>query len=318
MTAALIVGDIHLSDRPPTSRTVTYKEDIFDKLRFCVAEANERNVPLVQAGDMFHIKAPSKNSHRLVQEVHEIISQVYNGVWIVPGNHDLSHDRLDSLDSQPLGALCRMENVNLLIGETLDLPGIAGVPYITQFDGGSWQHAMKDYWEDFNINAEEPTLLVTHAPLFPPGEAPGVYASIEPDDWADYWIGIVATYYGHIHDNHGTYMSPNGLMEFCNQGALSRGSLHESTVNRKPAVTYWNGTDFNRIEVPHKAPEEVFLFEQAAVKAANRASAQDFAQALGQTKLSTLTLESVYAKLRTSVSNPEVLKVIETILEEVQ
>jgi hypothetical protein len=318
MTAAIIVGDVHIAERSPSSRRPTYKDEILDKLRFCVDEANRRNAPLVQAGDMFHLKPSSKNSHRLVQEVHEILSQTYNGAWIVPGNHDLSHDRLDSLDGQPLGALCRMENVNLLVGETVDLPGIAGVPYITEFDGGDWQHAMRDCWEDFGILAEEPTLLVTHAPLFPPGEAPGVYASIEPDYWSEFWIGIVATYYGHIHDYHGTYMSPNQLMQFCNQGALSRGSLHESTVTRKPAITFWDGTDFNRIEVPHKAPEEVFLFDEAAKKAANQASAEDFAKAIGSTKLRTLTIEQVYSKLRTSVSNREVLTIIEQILEELQ
>jgi hypothetical protein len=211
-----------------------------------------------------------------------------------------------------------MENVNLLIGETVDLPGIAGVPYITQFDGGSWQRYLKDYWEDFNVVADEPTLLVTHAPIFPPGQEPGVYASISADDWAEYWIGIVATYYGHIHDCHGTFMSPNGYMQFCNQGALSRGSLHESTVNRKPAITYWDGSDFIRIEVPHKAPEEVFLFDEAAKKAANKASAEDFAAALGSTKLGTLTLEDVYARLRAEVSNPEVFRVIEQVLEDIQ
>lgn len=315
---ALLVGDVHLSDRAPSSRTSSYTEDILDKLQFCVELANEHGVPLIQAGDLFHVKAPSKNSHRLVQRTHDVLSQVDKDVWIVPGNHDLSGDRLDSLDSQPLGALCRMDKMHLLIGEDYRLPGIAGVPYISEFDGGSWQYALDNKYNNFDIEAETPTLIVTHAPIFPPGQAPGVYASIEPDDWCEYWIGIIATYYGHIHDCHGTFMSPNQCMEFCNQGALSRGSLHEATVNRKPAVTLWSGSEFTRVEVPHKKPEEVFLFDQAIEKAVNKASAEDFASALGQVRLESLTLEAVYASLRGEVSDKNVLKIIESLLEEVQ
>ena len=264
MTSCLLIGDIHVSDKPPISRTPTYLRDILDKLKFCVETANDLRIPIVQGGDVFHIKAASRNSYRLVQKVHDILKKAERGVWIVPGNHDLAYDRLDSLPSQPLGALCRMENVHLLIGEDENLPGIAGVPYISQFDGGWWQGHLRDYWENFDIDT--PELLVTHAPIFPPGQAPEVYASIEPDDWAEYWIGVPATFYSHIHDYHGVFMDPNGYMQFCNQGALSRGSLHESSVTRKPAVTLWDDGEFKRIEVPHKPAEEVFLFEQAAAK----------------------------------------------------
>jgi len=210
-----------------------------------------------------------------------------------------------------------MRNVSLLIGETSDLPGIAGVPYVTEFDGGNWQHALENY-DNFNIVAESPTLLVTHAPLFPPGQAPGVYASIDPGEWAEYWIGIVATYYGHIHDHHGTFMDSTGFMQFCNQGALSRGSLHEATIGRKPAVTLWDGTEFTRIEVPHLPPEEVFLFEQAAIKTAKKASAAEFAAALGQTTIEGLTIESVLAKLRGEVKDPQVREILIDAIEGAQ
>ncbi len=317
MTDALIIGDVHLSDKPPTSRTDTYTDDILDKLRFCVDYANEHSLPIVQAGDMFHLKPQSKNSHGLVQRTHEVLKETNNGVWIVPGNHDLAHDRLESLDGQPLGALCRMRNINLLIGETDDLPQIAGVPYLSQFDGGAWDYAL-DNFNNFDIEAESPTLLVTHAPIFPPGQEPGVYASISAEDWAEYWIGIQATYYGHIHDYHGVFTDPGKLMEFCNQGALSRGSLHESSVNRKPAVTHWDGITFHRVEVPHKASEEVFRFAEAITKKENQASAADFAASLGQVSLQDLTLEAVLDRLRSEVTDREVLSKIESLLEEVQ
>lgn len=316
MADAVIVGDVHLSDHAPSSRRNTYATEILDKIAFCSTKARELGVPLVFAGDIFHLKAPTRNSHWLVQATHEALQGVRT--FIVPGNHDMQGDRLSTLKKQPLGVLARMDGVSLLIGEDSDLPGIAGVPYITEFDGGNWQHALAETWHDFGIVAKKPTLLVTHAPLFPPGQAPGVYASILPDEWANYWIGIAATYYGHIHDCHSTYASPNGLMEFCNQGALSRGSLHESSLTRKPAITLWSGGSFSRIEVPHLPPSEVFLFEEAERVASNKASAAEFAEALGSTKVSGLTLETVIDVLRSRTTDKQVLNVIEEVLEAVQ
>lgn len=317
-TKALIIGDVHLSDRAPTSRTATYKDDILDKLRFCVTKANELEVPIVQAGDMFHIKAPSKNSHRLVQETHEILKHAMEGVFIVPGNHDMQHDRLDSLDAQPLGALCRMSNIEMLVGNHPDLPGILGIPYHSFFEGDDWYVELFE-WLANDIGNTESELIVAHAPIFPPGEAPGVYYSLAPESWATFWCEdgeATHTYYGHIHDCHGVFEVQGHT--FCNQGALSRGSLHESSVNRKPAVTYWDGSEFTRIEVPHRPPEEVFLFATASEKAAIKASAADFADAVGKVAFQTLTLESVLASIKERAPDSRVLAVIEKALEEVQ
>lgn len=307
--SALIVGDVHISDKPPTSRTPAYTEQILDKIEFCAQYALGRNIPLVFAGDVFHLKAPTKNSHRLVQRVHEALLGVQT--FIVPGNHDMSGDRLDSLDSQPLGSLARMDGVALLLGQTDDLPGIAGIPYLTEFDGGNWHDAVLPWFE----RAKGADLVVTHAPLFPPGSEPGVYFSIPAQQWANLAgrFAITHTYYGHIHDTHGEF-EVNG-QTFCNAGALSRGSLHESSVRREPTVTLWTGRDFVRIEVPHEPAREVFLFEESERKAERVASAEAFTQALGSTQLEQLTLEQVTAILRDEVTDPNVLKVIEECLE---
>jgi 3',5'-cyclic AMP phosphodiesterase CpdA len=311
MSAAVIVGDIHVSDRAPSSRTSDYTKQILAKIKFAAEYAWQMECPLVFAGDVFHLKASSKNSHRLVQAVHDALSAAPH-TYIVPGNHDLEGDRLDSLPKQPLGALARMEGVSLLMGELFpQLHQIVSVPYLTEFDGGDWKEALKP-WEEQIGGAD---LLVTHAPIFPPGQAPGVYASIDPAEWASVMddLGIDNTYYGHIHENHGTY-EVNGHT-FCNQGALSRGSLHESSVSREPAVTYWDGTSFSRIPVPHLPAAEVFLFDQAEIKAENKESAKAFADALGQTTLTALTLEEVLSTIRLTTPDAAVLRQVEECLE---
>lgn len=312
MSDAIICGDIHLTDeaRRPTSRKEGYTQQILGKIQFASGQALIAGVPLVLAGDVFHLKASTKNSHWLVQAMHEALQGVQT--FIVPGNHDMAYDRLDSLDKQPLGALCRMDNVGLLLGSNPDLPDIVGVPYLTEFDGGNW----KDACDDWAYQIEYAELLVTHAPLFPPGQAPAVYASINPKLWAQYWTGISNCYYGHIHDYHGVYQVED--MTFCNQGALSRGSLHESSINRRPAITGWFDGVFSRIEVPHKSAEDVFLLEKITQKAETALNAKDFAEALGSTKLDVLTLEEIRATLKDSVKDPNVFAAIEEILEAIQ
>lgn len=311
MTSVIIVGDTHLSDKAPTSRTSDYTMQILDKIRFVSSKAIELDVPLVFAGDIFHIKTPSKNSHWLVGAFHEALQGVRT--FIVPGNHDLLGDRLDTIDRQPIGALARMNNVSLLMGRDDELQSIVGIPYLTEFDGGNWEHAI-EYWNEI---IGEPELIVTHAPIFPAGQQPGVYASIDADAWAEYFIGIPATYYGHIHENYSVYMNTDQTMMFCNQGALSRGSLHESSISRKPAVTYWHDGTFERIEVPHLPANEVFLFDAATQAVKSKDSAKAFTDALGQTQLVELTLENVRETLRSQIKDKAVLVVIEDCLEAV-
>lgn len=318
MTSALIVGDVHLTDdaRRPRARIEGYTEHILDKLKFCVEKANELDVPLIQAGDVFHLKPSAKNSHALIQRTHDILKKTNRDVWIVPGNHDMQNDRLDSLAKQPLGSLSKMDGMHLLVGHREELPGIAGIPYLTEFDGGNWQPKL-DEWIDKCISLP-PDLVVTHAPLFPPGEEPGVYFNIPAAAWAERMniAQIKATYYGHIHECHGTFTVEGH--QFCNQGALSRGSLHEKTLTRKPSCTLWSGGDFTRIEVPHLPSEEVFLLAEAEQAASNKASALEFAEALGSTQLTSLTFENISAILREQVKDKAVLTAIENILEEIR
>lgn len=128
---ALCIGDVHLSDRPPSIRTDTYTEDILAKLKAAVALAKKESCEaVVLAGDVFHLKAPSRNSHAHVQRTGEVLTSAGLPVLIVPGNHDLSNDRLDSLKKQPLGTLAKMHGINLLIGPHKEFP-LFGLPTST-------------------------------------------------------------------------------------------------------------------------------------------------------------------------------------------
>jgi 3',5'-cyclic AMP phosphodiesterase CpdA len=325
MSDALIVGDVHLSDRPPSSRTDGYAEEILAKLAWCAIYANhpgpgQSSLPMVLAGDLFHIKVPWRTSYGLVQRTHDILRTVERGVWVVPGNHDLSHDRMESLASQPLGALCRMGNVHLLDGYDDALPAINGIPWHGVFDGGDWVSVLERYTGEWLDNDRIPNLVVTHAPIFPGGKEPGVYASIPASQWAAVLgaADIHATYYGHIHEQHGEYEVGSHI--FANFGAISRGSIHEESVNRWPAVTQWAEASgrFYRIDLPKevvKPPEEVFRFAEVEQHKATESMTRAFEAALGEVKLANLTTEEVLAYVRREDVPPQVLTVIESVLE---
>ena len=121
----LLLGDIHLADRPPSSCTETYLEDLFDLLEQTVTLESELECDgTIWSGDVFHVKAAARNSHRLVQRTIELGNR-YKQWGIVTGNHDIENDRLDSLAKQPLGVLFK-SGANPLTEENRPPPAYGG------------------------------------------------------------------------------------------------------------------------------------------------------------------------------------------------
>lgn len=241
----LLVNDIHLRDRPPSSCTETYTEDLLDLLQQTVTVAGLHDVDaVVWPGDVFDSKVPGRTSHRLVQRAIEI-GKLYMVPWfIVPGNHDIAHDNLDSiLDTQPLGVLLRA-GAKLLSGwsEPLnDRDGayrLYGVPWQQEWSDEAVSAALGQYFETLGwADPEVHRLVVTHAPLYPPGlELP--YEFYPAEKWAQAMGSRGSCWYGHVHESHEIWQS--GGVTFANFGALSRGSLHEHNISRQVAAGIWD------------------------------------------------------------------------------
>ena len=65
-----LISDIHASERPPSSCTETYCDDLLELLARSVLVARERKLrAMVWAGDIFHSKVPGRTSHRPVGRV---------------------------------------------------------------------------------------------------------------------------------------------------------------------------------------------------------------------------------------------------------
>ena len=161
-------------------------------------------------------------------------------------------------------------------------------------------------------------LMVTHAPLFPSHQNPP-YEYISYTDWGTLMGNYGYVYYGHIHDHYGTIKELG--VSFCNQGALSRGSLHESALNRKPAVTLWDSEaqveKFQRVEVPHKPSEEVFLLKDHEVKQQSQKEMTEFVASISNTKISTSSFEEALSVIQSMSVDDNIKRIALNLLEEV-
>jgi len=246
-------------------------------------------------------------------------------VFVVPGNHDLTNDRLASLDEgQPLGvmfssgAVTRAEGyLKLPRGLNNFLP-VYGVPWQQFWDAEHTvaDRAVKDALKEFEPS-DTPQLIITHAPFFPEGSNPAYehYATgkfarmVNPSGKSN-----VQVCYGHIHDWHGQYVV-NGV-RFANYGALSRGSLTESNLTRPVGVTIWDSVTggFEFVALEAKPAEQVFRVKEITEVKATQAKLDDFLASVGQSTIEVTSIESVMDKVRDLKLGKEFEAVVEELL----
>jgi DNA repair exonuclease SbcCD nuclease subunit len=293
----LSVNDIHAADRPSSSQTEAALEDLLDLLEQTVMAAHSRGVDaVVWTGDVFHSKAPSRNSHRLVQKI-IAIGHAYKRPWyIVPGNHDLQHDRLASIhDTQPLGVLYRA-GARLLDGQCPEFVELYGVPWQQDWTNEAVGEALREFRETWTSHRRN-SLVCAHAPLYPPGhELP--YEFFDAVMWASAMGNRGSCVYGHVHERHGRWVA--GGVNFCNPGALSRGSLHEYNMTRPVQVAVWDSEDGTFTEVPlnAKPAEEIFRLREKEQLTDSAGKLDDFLMQVGTTQLAVLSTEAVLEHVR--------------------
>ena len=309
---ALLIGDIHLSDRPPSSCTDDYLEDLFVILEHTVDKVRELGVDaVVWSGDVFHYKQPSRTSHATVQRAIDIIQSYPVPVYIVPGNHDMVNDRFDSIAAtQPLGVLFKTGATLLNGWESENEFPIFGVPWQQHWTDDTVSEALALY----RSRASEGSLVIAHAPLYPKGQ------ELEWENYPiDKWAAYQSTgycFYGHVHDNHGIYkVSP---VTFCNLGAITRGSLHESELTREIRVALWDSSEgFTALSVPHKPADQVFRLMEKRELQNTQARLDEFLESVNEASIEITSVESVMRHIRSLGLGLELEKLIEELLSDV-
>jgi DNA repair exonuclease SbcCD nuclease subunit len=315
----LLINDIHLSDRAPASCTDTYLDDLFDLLDKAADLAQSRDASIILAGDVFHHKAPSRTSHSTVMRLIDWARQALAPIYAVAGNHDLQHDRVASLhETQPLGVVCASGAIELLDGWEMDSEAaVYGVPWLMTYDQANVDDALAQYRNHPPVPDTAPMLVVTHAPLYPPGHELK-FEYFPAKQWAKAMGNAGTVHYGHVHEPHGIY-EVDGVT-FSNCGALSRGSLHEHNLTRTPAVAIWN-SDTGAIEhvtLQAKPAEEVFRLQQVAEVKAAGLNLSKFLDSIQATRLDITTADTVMEHVRATHDDPALVAVIELLLTEVQ
>jgi DNA repair exonuclease SbcCD nuclease subunit len=320
----VLAGDLHAADRPPSSCTPVYRDDMLDLLHQAVSLATAHQAPLVLAGDILHAKAPSRTSHKLILDLIRTFKHCRQDVYVVPGNHDVQNDRYESLvEGQPLGVLAAAGAVRLLRGWDLEHfsgamgdkpPLIYGVPWLQHWTDDAVDAALWQYRTTTLVATRSARpLVVAHAPLYPPG-LELKWEHYPAAKFAEAMGGYGSVFYGHVHEPHGVW-SEGGVV-FCNNGALSRGSLHEYNLDRQVGVTVWDDSDgsFEFIPLASRPASEVFRLTEVTETKAAEGRLADFLAAIDSADLQVVSIEAVMAHIRDLDLGADETELIEELL----
>jgi DNA repair exonuclease SbcCD nuclease subunit len=227
--------DVHVADRSPVSWKADYPAEVYESLRQIGVLAAVHDVEAVlDGGDFFHVKTPSRNSHGLIVTTTKIHQEYPCPTYSIEGNHDIVGNNLSTIEEQPLGVLYATKVFRHLRDETFERDGIkvrvVGVPYSPSRDLREIQELRK--------GDEDCLIAVVHALAGedPPahveeffGEAVFRYSQLVFDRGPDVFC------FGHWHKDQGVVQLHNRW--FVNQGAVSRGALSKDNVDRTPKVS---------------------------------------------------------------------------------
>jgi len=241
--------DVHSADKNPVSWKASYPDEICSNLEQIGELAAKHNAAAVlDGGDFFHVKASTRNSHGLVAKTADIHAGYPCPTWIVPGNHDIAYNNLDTLDrQQPLRVLFA-SGVFHRLGEATFGPSSNGSRYDKLADDGSGPtvrvvgvpYSMTRTVDDLRAikKGDEDHLIAIVHNLASEDPPPGVdeffgepvfrYEDLASDDGPDVWC------FGHWHKDQGSCFIKNTY--FINPGAVSRGALVKENLKRIPQV----------------------------------------------------------------------------------
>jgi DNA repair exonuclease SbcCD nuclease subunit len=256
--------DVHVADNSPASWKGDYPAEIWSSLEQIGKLAARYSCQAVlDGGDYFHVKAPTRNSHRLVARSAVVQAAYPCPTYCVEGNHDIKHNNLDTLHEQPLGVLYETGVFKHLRDDSFEVEGVrvrvVGVPYnmaLTLDDLKSIRKKDGEY-----------LVAVVHALASenPPdhvqeffGEPVFRYQDLVFKDGPDVWC------FGHWHRDQGIVEIEG--RKFVNQGSVSRGSLVRENITRIPKVALLefseDGFEVSSIPLKVAPASEVFDLER--------------------------------------------------------
>lgn len=266
--------DVHLAVKSPRSRTDDWTDTVLGKLRQVGEIAREVGAAaVIDGGDFFHIKTPSRTTHELIQQVAAVHAEYPCPVYSVRnGNHDVKYGDGAFLNEAPLGVLFSTGVFRMLdedegevftwLGDLTQKPTpslqvrVVGLPYHGKsYDMNRLTTIVKGK-EDYLVVAAHLLASKAGGEMFG-GEDIVKYSdlvNLDPDVWC----------FGHWHKNQG--VAEVGGKHIVNIGSLTRGALNEDDVTRTPEVVIMRfggqeGISIERRELKVQPASEVFDIE---------------------------------------------------------
>jgi len=291
---AITIGDVHLADKTPASRLDNYRETLFEELMMARKVALEEKADVVLiTGDIFDVKSPKLNSHYLVSKAISLFSSFPCPVYSIIGNHDITANRIDSLDKQPLAVLFNSGALKRLDKETINGVDILGI----HFNENNSYETLSQKKQD-----GKPLIAVCHVLASPTGgdmfgEPIFSYKTLaSSESEVDVYV------FGHYHHDQG--IQKIGKKSFVNIGSLARGALSKENVDRQVKVgkVVWDGKKFecSEIPLPVKSGSEIFNIEKKQEIEHRETEIEKFVSTLNKTDLfeNISTLEETIKEMR--------------------
>jgi DNA repair exonuclease SbcCD nuclease subunit len=260
MLTLLWRSDVHLADVAPQARIDDWVATILGKIIQIGQIAKEVGASAVlDGGDFFHVKSPTRNSHELVAKTALVHAAYPCPVYATVGNHDVKYGNLEFLPEAPLetlfstGVFQRLYDQHEVTFTKDDITvRVVGIPYHgTKYDLNRFSEIKK--------GSEDYLVVVAHC-LASPKET----TMFEAEDVLSYKdlsaYAPDAYLMGHWHKDQGVQRVAGKL--FVNVGSVSRGSLQQDELERIPTVValYFDKDDisYSKIELQISPASEVF------------------------------------------------------------
>jgi DNA repair exonuclease SbcCD nuclease subunit len=247
----LTVGDQHVDVTGPLRRTDRYIETVWAKLEEIRDLAQHHAVKaIVWTGDLFDrpdgARVPYWMVNRLIDYFRSFRSTYPIAHLMALGNHDI-RGSFESWDRQPIGALVRSRAIVPLwlhpegvepAGTAIDKIRFSSPPYDDNADLA--ENRDRFYGVDVRGASDLFHVRVVHTMMVPNGYSlPEVVPHTTPDDIVrDVRPGRLADLYvgGHVHDDFGRFGDTAGTLTCLNYGSLTRLSIGQADLIRRPGV----------------------------------------------------------------------------------
>jgi DNA repair exonuclease SbcCD nuclease subunit len=293
--------DVHLMDKSPASWKGDYPAEIWSDLEQIGELARVHEVTAVlDGGDYFHLKPSTKNPHHLNERTATTHNKYPCRTYGVEGNHDMSHNNLDSIVKQPLGVLFASGVFNQLREEVFRdgtlCVRVVGVPYnpnLTLADLRGIQKKEGDTHLIAVVHALATKKQTASAEDFfnePVFDYPSLTSRKGPDCWL----------FGHWHKDQGIEVIDGKT--FVNLGSVSRGSLVRENLERTPKVALIEisgeeGLKVTPIELNVLPASEVFDLEKKATQEKERKDIESFIATLSSDLLGSVCTKDNVVKV---------------------